>query len=496
MMTIENIVQKLNNTQVLVIGDFVLDKYIEVNKFENEVDGDPFGLEYAWQKQIDTIGAAGIVARQCKELCPHVSCIGAIGTDIIGRELTDSFKKQSIWLGNIVDHLKIRENIASPFRERIFRKQNIQVLKLIRNDYKGQALLEHLNYDGSLSKALLELPKTPNIVFLCDYSQGFFTDGIVFKLGQNLILKDKLMILKTRKWKDVYKYLPINVLFLDFDTSWTAEKALPSAVERYVSNIAKQYRHPICMICNFGKYGFGLFEFNPLLKSKENDLSRREYIDKGVNKVGLFSVITALVGVLVYGDNFRKESFFDDTLSLITFIKQMPISWEYEIASLEKIKECYTSLREGHEVASPTETTRPITKDQAAKKRGPFETLTESKKTETSTTFHATASNGGIIVFGPVQDSQVTNNLITNDFSSIEKVLSSNNVSFEDITELKSALKDDDPPQKSSDNFGPKVSAWISKMKQKASEGSWSITVGAAGKLLADAISRYYGLNS
>jgi len=356
MIDIESLIQKCNNTEVLVIGDFVLDKWIEVNKFEHEVDTDPFGLEYVWQKQVDSIGAAGIIARQCKELCSHVTCVGAIGTDIIGRELEDSFKKQSIQLANIVDLLPIREDLASPFRERIFRGQNIQVLKLMRSGYTGQALLELLEYADSLSEALQELPKAPDIVFICDYSQGFFTQNMVYQLGHNLALKSKVLILKTRQWKDIYKVLPISVLFLDSDPGWSVEDASSSAVERVVCNIAKKYSRPISMVCNLGERRYGLFEFNSSPESQENVLVRGEYINKRLNKVGLFSAITALVGILIYRDHCRNRSFIDDALSLITFIEQMPISWEYEIANIEEIKKYHIGPGRPATDAHPAET--------------------------------------------------------------------------------------------------------------------------------------------
>ncbi len=94
---------------------------------------------------------------------------------------------------------------------------------------------------------------------------------------------------------------------------------------------------------------------------------------------------------------------------------------------------------------------------------------------------------------GPPNDSQITFDVKTNDFVSVERILRQNNVSEDDVGTLKIALQDDTPPT-SPGRFGRKVSAWISGMVRKACEGTWGIAVGAAGKLLAEAISRYYGL--
>jgi hypothetical protein len=42
--------------------------------------------------------------------------------------------------------------------------------------------------------------------------------------------------------------------------------------------------------------------------------------------------------------------------------------------------------------------------------------------------------------------------------------------------------------------FGQRVLSWIANMTKKAADGSWAIGLEAAGHLLAQAISQYYGL--
>jgi hypothetical protein len=107
--------------------------------------------------------------------------------------------------------------------------------------------------------------------------------------------------------------------------------------------------------------------------------------------------------------------------------------------------------------------------------------------------FNTTVYGGAANLVGSATESQITFNVTTNDFASLENVLRANSVSEQDITDLKAALEGD-PPAKSAGRFGPKVSRWVAKMVGKACDGSWGIAIGAAGKLLAEAISRYYGL--
>ena len=107
--------------------------------------------------------------------------------------------------------------------------------------------------------------------------------------------------------------------------------------------------------------------------------------------------------------------------------------------------------------------------------------------------FNTTVHGGTANLLGTANHSSVEFNVMPDDFKSVCHVLKSNGASAEDITELEKALVEDKRPQ-SPDQFGPKVSSWIARMMRKASDGTWNIGIGAAGELLADVISRFYGL--
>lgn len=85
-------------------------------------------------------------------------------------------------------------------------------------------------------------------------------------------------------------------------------------------------------------------------------------------------------------------------------------------------------------------------------------------------------------------------NITLNDFESLKQALKDNRVSDEDIDALQTALEEDAPPTPESGAFGPKVSDWVAQMMRKASEGTWGIGVAAGGGLLAQIISKFYGL--
>ncbi|MDH1004438.1 hypothetical protein [Acinetobacter junii] len=79
------------------------------------------------------------------------------------------------------------------------------------------------------------------------------------------------------------------------------------------------------------------------------------------------------------------------------------------------------------------------------------------------------------------------------DFDSLAKLLAENNVAFSDIQSLKDAIEIDPAPTEPN-KLGEKVSCWIGSMIGKAANGSWDISVATAGTLLAESISKFYGI--
>jgi hypothetical protein len=78
------------------------------------------------------------------------------------------------------------------------------------------------------------------------------------------------------------------------------------------------------------------------------------------------------------------------------------------------------------------------------------------------------------------------------DFATLSNFLSESGIEKKDIDELKTVI-DIDNPKAEKREFGNKVKLWVTKMIGKAMDNSWKIGLGAAGKLLADAIEIYYG---
>lgn len=82
--------------------------------------------------------------------------------------------------------------------------------------------------------------------------------------------------------------------------------------------------------------------------------------------------------------------------------------------------------------------------------------------------------------------------ILKGNFEDLRGLLKRNNVSDEDIAQLKEILETETPDIESK-TLGSKTNEWIKKMVGKCLDGSWAIGISAAGKLLADGIKAYYG---
>jgi len=107
---------------------------------------------------------------------------------------------------------------------------------------------------------------------------------------------------------------------------------------------------------------------------------------------------------------------------------------------------------------------------------------------------NVTAGPGSIInIAGRDAAQTVVQEIRVGDVESLRAFLASQGIEPADLTELETAIKEDDEPQ-SAERFGAKVSGWISKMISKAVSGAWKVGAPVATVLLTDALKRHYGM--
>jgi AbiTii-like protein len=107
--------------------------------------------------------------------------------------------------------------------------------------------------------------------------------------------------------------------------------------------------------------------------------------------------------------------------------------------------------------------------------------------------FQTTVYGGSATLVGSAPHSSINLDITSNDFGSLQQSLLQQGLSAGDTKELEAALAKDPKPT-AKGKLGPTVSAWMGKMVKKAAEGTWNAGVDIAGKILSEAITKYYGL--
>jgi len=123
--------------------------------------------------------------------------------------------------------------------------------------------------------------------------------------------------------------------------------------------------------------------------------------------------------------------------------------------------------------------------------------MLQSNRNKVTTIMNTTINNNGDGNLINTGDKASINNNVSIEKGNkdlLKKALMDNHVSEKEIDELLQIV-DVEPPT-SENNFGVKVNKWIYDMMGKAMDGTWKIGIGAAGGILAKAISHYYGIGN
>ena len=115
----------------------------------------------------------------------------------------------------------------------------------------------------------------------------------------------------------------------------------------------------------------------------------------------------------------------------------------------------------------------------------------ETKKLVSSLFNSSVFGNNTTIIVGD-NNNQKVKNIIKGNLDTLKKQFRENEIDEADLSELEMII-DNDNPDPETKQFGSKVKNWISKMMTKSMDGTWKVGIAAAGKVLADGISQYYG---
>ena len=172
-MKLNNLLEKIKNVRVLIIGDIILDTYWmgNVKRISPEAPIPIVNLKYTELKG----GGAANVALNCCIFNNHTSIISVIGKDETAKDLLHILEEKKINTSFIVQS----ENRITTNKIRVI--GNHQQITRIDN--------EQTNYiDETLEKKVLQnfnqiiKNKIPNIVILQDYNKGVLTPNLIQKI--------------------------------------------------------------------------------------------------------------------------------------------------------------------------------------------------------------------------------------------------------------------------------------------------------------------------
>jgi D-beta-D-heptose 7-phosphate kinase / D-beta-D-heptose 1-phosphate adenosyltransferase len=195
-----DLVQRLGQPHVLVVGDLMLDRYVwgDAERISQEA---PVILLHA-DKREERLGGASSVATMLRALGAEVSLVGVIGSDLDGGHVRRI-------LGDLgIDHEGVVTDPGRPstVKERyIGRAQHRHPQQMIRVDYETRAAVTGL-VESQLCQAVGSLLRKADVVLISDYDKGVCTPGVLAATIAGARERGVLTLADPIRGKDYRKY--------------------------------------------------------------------------------------------------------------------------------------------------------------------------------------------------------------------------------------------------------------------------------------------------
>ncbi len=181
---LKEILAGFERTRVLVVGDYFLDKYLDIDRRLAEVSLET-GLE---AHQVVNVrcspGAAGTVVSNLRALKVGVVALGVIGDDGEGYELVRGLRERGVDIGPL---LQTRERFTPTYTKPMMREPDGRVHELSRLDIKSRSPLPEA-LEQEIIARLRRLVPTMHGVIIADQmperNYGVITDRVRGVLGE------------------------------------------------------------------------------------------------------------------------------------------------------------------------------------------------------------------------------------------------------------------------------------------------------------------------
>ncbi len=261
---LQEVVSRFDGKSVLVIGDLILDRYVSISarKLSREAPV-PVG-DFQGDKM--SLGGAGNLANNIKNLGGHVNVVGFLGKDEQGRWVSDALGKIGVDLDSV-------ETTSRPTslktRYYVNGVQYLRVDREIRSDISS-------DLSDRLIKSVERMVPESDIVAIADYDKGTITPYLVDKIVVSAREAGKKIIAQPK----VRHYLDLRGV--DYIKSNEREASIATGIsvlnESGLRNIATNLETQLeykGLILTRGEHGITVFEENamstipPLISSNE-----------------------------------------------------------------------------------------------------------------------------------------------------------------------------------------------------------------------------------
>ncbi|MGM9877070.1 MAG: D-glycero-beta-D-manno-heptose 1-phosphate adenylyltransferase [Bacilli bacterium] len=156
-----NRLSELKNKKVLIIGDIILDRYINVSP--RKISDEAPLLIFNYNSEYYSLGGCTNVAKYISSFEIMVDLVGVIGNDDNSNIIIDLLMKN-----NINTEFVIRDNIITTTKTRLFSNDNKQVLRVDKEE-------NSFDFKNLIVEKINELNNNYDLIIISDYNKGVIT---------------------------------------------------------------------------------------------------------------------------------------------------------------------------------------------------------------------------------------------------------------------------------------------------------------------------------
>jgi len=256
---------KLKPFNVLVVGDFMLDKYTTGTVSRISPEAPVSVLKVINEEYLP--GGAGNVVLNLASLGANVYPLGRIGDDTTGKILKDKLNQENINIENIF----IQDNYKTPLKNRLLASGQ----QLLRVDVEVSEPLPNSLLDSIFSSLESTLDKI-DVIAISDYNKGLLTLEFLNRLI-NIAKEKQISIIVDPKGDDYSKYKGVDIIKPNLKEAYEAAKAPSNAPLKDVAQSLVEATNVEHLLITMSENGIALFDRS--LKQKNFPVQVREVKD-------------------------------------------------------------------------------------------------------------------------------------------------------------------------------------------------------------------------